>query len=189
MHPSKRTGIFRLKGAGPVMLRAMDKPAGADGLPVQCEGRVPEGMTHPLLLVMADEAHPTGVRVVVFDDNPAGFPWGAYRFLNAPPKELVVQLEKRAIKLPSGWKPVNLDLGGETRGIGARLELAEQIEKPLYTAVWEYDATVRTLCFIVPATDARMGVVEGKAVPEDRRTTELDAAEARASGAAGEPER
>lgn len=175
MHPSKRTGMIRLKGAGPVMLRALDKPAGDDGLPVQRECRVPEGMSHPLLLVMTDDAHPTGVRVVVFDDNPANFPWGAFRFLNATPKELVVQLEQKAIKLPAGWKPVNLDLGGETRGIGARLALAESIEKPIYTAVWEHDAMIRTLCFIVPATDPRMGVIEVKAVPENRRTLELEA--------------
>lgn len=179
MHPSKRSGVIRLKGAGPVMLRALDKPAGPDGLPAQRDCRVPEGMNHPLLLVMKDDAHPTGVRVVIFDDNPANFPWGAYRFLNATPKDLIVQLENKAMKLPSGWKPVDLDLGGETRGIGARFALAETIEKPLYTAVWEYDTTLRTLCFIVPAADPRDGVIQVKAVPEDRRTHELEASDQR----------
>ena len=182
MHPNKRSGALRLKGAGPVFLRALDKAAGEDGKPVQRECKVPEGMTHPLLLVMADEKHPTGVRVVVFDDNPAEFPWGAYRFLNATPKEMVAQMEQKAVKLPTGWKAVNLTLDGDVRGVGARLALAEKIETPLYTAIWEYDPTIRTLCFIVPATDPRMGVVEVKAVPEDRRTVELEAQDERAAG-------
>jgi hypothetical protein len=108
------------------------------------------------------------------DDNPAGFNWGTYRFFNATPKELVVQLEKKAVRVPAGWKPVDLDLGGETRGIGARIALSESIEKPIYSAVWEYNTEVRTLCFLVPGTDLRLSPVAFKAVPEDRLTLQLE---------------
>jgi hypothetical protein len=123
---------------------------------------------------MPDKGDPTGLRVFVFNDDPAGFAWGSYRFLNATPKELVVQLEKKAVKVPTGWKAVDIDLGGETRGIGARVALAESIEKPLYSAVWEYDTGIRILCFIVPSTDPRLGPVTMKAIPEDKRTMELE---------------
>ena len=114
------------------------------------------------------------MRVFVFNDDPAGFSWGSYRFLNATPKEIVVQLEKKAVKVPTGWKPVDLNLGGETRGIGARVALSENIQKPLYSAVWEYDTGIRILCFIVPSTDPRLGPVTMKAIPESKRTLELE---------------
>jgi hypothetical protein len=173
MHPEKRTASFRLKGDGPVILRALDMKT-ADGKPVERVCTIPATTTRPLLVLMPDKGDPTGLRVFVFNDDPTGFRWGSYRFLNATPKELVVQLEKKAIKVPTGWKPVDLDLGGETRGIGARVALAESIEKPLYTAVWEYDTGIRILCFIVPSTDPRLGPVNMKAIPEDKRTLELE---------------
>ena len=175
MHPSKRTGPLRLKAGGPLMLRALDRPAGADGKPVERACAVPAAIAKPLLVLLPDDSHPTGLRVLVADDNPAGFRWGSYRFLNATSKDLVVQLEKKAVRVPQGWKAVDLELGGETRGFGARVALAETIETPVYTAIWEYDPEVRTLCFVVPGTDPRLGPVAFKAVPEDRITLQLEA--------------
>lgn len=173
MHPDKRTPPIRLKGAGPVVLRTLDKN-NAEGKPLERACPIPEDMSRPLLILMPDKADPTGLRVFVFNDDPAGFSWGSYRFLNATPKEIVVQLEKKAVKVPTGWKPVDLNLGGETRGIGARVALSEAIEKPLYSAVWEYDTGIRILCFIVPSTDPRLGPVTMKAIPESKRTLELE---------------
>jgi hypothetical protein len=175
MHPSKRTGPLRLKAGGPLMLRALDRPAGADGKPIERACAVPAAIAKPLLVLLPDDSHPTGLRVLVADDNPAGFRWGSYRFLNATSKNLVVQLEKKAVRVPQGWKPVDLDLGGEKRGFGARVALEETIETPVYTAIWEYDPEVRTLCFVVPGTDPRLGPVAFKAVPEDRITLQLEA--------------
>lgn len=173
MHPEKRTPTFRLKGDGPVKIRVMDLK-NAEGKPVERACDIPESVSRPLLVVMPDKADPSGLRVFVFNDDPAGFRWGSYRFLNATPKELVVQLEKKAVKVPTGWKAVDLDLGGETRGVGARVALSEAIQKPLYTAVWEYDTGIRIICFIVPSTDPRLGPVTMKAVSEDKRTLELE---------------
>lgn len=173
MHPEKRTPLIRLKGEAPVMLRTLDKN-NAEGKPLERACAIPEGMSRPLLILMPDKADPTGLRVFVFNDDPAGFSWGSYRFLNATPKEIVVQLEKKAVKVPTGWKPVDLNLGGETRGVGARVALSENIAKPLYSAVWEYDTGLRILCFIVPSTDPRLGPVMMKAIPESKRTLELE---------------
>lgn len=173
MHPEKRSPVIRLKGDGPVMLRTLDKN-NAEGKPLERACAIPEGMTRPLLVLMPDKEDPTGLRVSVFNDDPAGFAWGSYRFLNATPKELVVELEDKAVKVPTGWKAVDLDLGGETRGVGARVALTESIGKPLYSAVWEYNTGIRVLCFIVPSTDPRLGPVTMKAIPEDKRTVELE---------------
>jgi hypothetical protein len=176
LHPSKRTDPLRIKGTDPIFLRALDKAPAADGKPVQIACVIPEGIKIPLLLILPDPAHPTGVRLLVVDDNPAGFKWGSFRFLNTTPKPLVVQLEQKAVNVPAGWKPVDFDLGGETRGVGARIALKEAIEKPLYSGVWEYDVNVRTLCFLVPGEDPRLGPVAFKSVPEDRQTHEREAA-------------
>jgi len=172
MHPSKRTGRLHVKGDGPLIIRALDKPPGPDGKPVELACAIPEAMKFPLLVIMPDPAHPTGIRLLIVDDNPLGFRWGSYRFLNATAKEIVVQMEKKALRIPGGWKPIDLDLGGATRGVGVRVALAEAIEKPLYSAVWEYNTEVRTLCFIVPGTDPRLGPVAFKSIPESRRAVE-----------------
>lgn len=177
MHPSKRTTSLRIKGVAPFVIRALDKGVAADGKPIQIELAIPATMKHPLILLMPDTTHATGIRPLVIEDSPEGFHWGMYRFLNATPKELVVQMEQKAVRVPAGWKPVDLDLGGETRGIGARIALADAIEKPLYSAVWEYDKNIRTLCILVPGTDARTSPVGLKAIPEDKISLELDAAE------------
>lgn len=174
MHPLKRTAPVRLKGAGPFVIRALDKAPDAEGKLPSRPLAIPESIKYPLLVLMPDDSHPTGIRLLVVDDDPAGFGWGTYRFLNATPKDLVVQLENKALKIPTGWKSVDLNLGGERRGIGTRIALAEQIEKPLYSAVWEYDPDLRTLCFLVPGDDPRLSPVVFKAIPEDRLALQLD---------------
>lgn len=176
MHPSKRTKPLSFKPDAPVLIRALDKPPGADGKPIDRACPIPESVKFPLIVILPDSAHPTGVRLLVVDDNPSGFRWGSYRFLNASPKELVVQMEQKAIRVPVGWKPVDMDLGGETRGVGARIALSEAIEKPLYSAVWEYDTDVRILCFLVPGTDPRLSPVDFKAIPENRRVHDMETA-------------
>jgi hypothetical protein len=52
--------------------------------------------------------------------------------------------------------------------------LAEAIEQPLYSAVWEYDANIRTLVFMVPGADPRLSPVVFKAIPEDKAAVALD---------------
>ncbi|MCX6874381.1 MAG: hypothetical protein NTW21_11340 [Verrucomicrobia bacterium] len=168
MHPLKRTKPIRLKGSPPFFIRALDKPPGADGKPAQLAFTIPDAITHPLLLLIPDASQPTGLRSMILDDNPAGFHWGCYRFLNATPKEFAVKLEDKTVRVPTGWKPIDLDLGGETRGIAAAAAMTEDLSKPLYSAVWEYDQNVRTLVFMVPGNDPRLSPVLFKAIPEDK---------------------
>jgi hypothetical protein len=167
-----------LKTAGPYQIRALDKNPGPDAKPIELTCPIPETVEKPLIVLLPDKVHPSGIRVIVVDDNPDGFRWGTFRFLNATPKELVVQLEKKAVKVPIGWKPVDIDLGGETRGIGARIALSESIEVPLYSAVWEYKADIRTLCFLVPGDDPRLSPVAFKAIPEDKIMLQIEAKQA-----------
>lgn len=187
MHPLKRSPRLRSVGAGPYAVRALDKGTGADGKPIQIACAIPETMRHALLLLMPDEAHPTGIRPLVIDDNPAGFRWGSYRFLNTTPRELFAELDGRAVRVPPGWKPIDVPLAGEPRGFGVRIGLVEAPDQPLYTAVWEHEADVRTLVFMVPGTDARTGPLAFKAVPENRVALEAEQREAAAEKRAAQP--
>ena len=179
LHPSKRSPAIRLRGEGKIFLRALDRSSDENPV-VQRECAIGEGLTHPLLILMPAEKDPTGLRIVVFNDDPAGFRWGSYRFLNATPKPLALRLENEAVRLASGWKATDIRLSGKTRGVGAMIAAQDNLKKPLYSAVWEHDPDTRTLCFIVPGTDPRLGPIEIKAVPETRTGFELDQREGRA---------
>lgn len=179
MHPLKRTPVIKLNAENGIVLRAVDAKPGVDGKLPEQPVAISATMKAPLLLVLPDAAHATGLRLMVIEDDTAGFAWGTYRFINATPKELVVQMEKTAKRVPAGWTPVDVLLGGETRGVGARISLAEKVEEPLYSAVWEYSTESRTLCFIVPGTDARTSPVDFKAIPEEKISYELQQREAK----------
>ena len=179
MHPLKRTSVIKLNAENGILLRAMDAKPDASGKLPERSVSIAATMKAPLLLVLPDVAHATGLRILVIEDDTAGFAWGSYRFINATPKELVVQMEKTAKRVPPGWTPVDLMLGGETRGVGARISLVENIEEPLYSAVWEYNTESRTLCFIVPGNDARTSPVDFKAIPEEKISYELQHREAK----------
>jgi hypothetical protein len=175
LHPSKRTEPLPVKRSGLFVLRALDRPALPDGNPCEAPCAIPESMTHPLLVILPDESHATGIRVLVVDDNPAGFKWGSHRFINTTPRDLIIRLDDKIVKISEGWKPVDVALSGETRGIPVLIALAEQTEKPLYSAVWEHNPSVRTLCFLVPGTDARESPVAFKSIPEDKLVVEFEA--------------
>ncbi len=174
MHPQKRTELLRLKGEGGVIVRATDKGNGPDGKPIELRCVVAAELKRPLLLLLPDEKHPSGLRGMVIDDGTEGFGWGAYRFFNTTKKEMVVQFEQKAVRVPGGWKPVTIQLSGDTRGFGVRVALSETIEQPLYSAVWEYDPNVRTVVFMVPGSDPRLSPVAFKAIPEDKAAVSAD---------------
>lgn len=167
MHPHKRTPLQSASG-GPLAIRALDRDPAPDGNPVQRIIQIPQNVTHPLLILLPDEKHAVGIRIFVIDDHPAGFRWGTYRFINTTGRELVVQLDDRAIRVMGNWRPVDILLKGETRGIGASISLAENKERPLYSAIWEYNENSRTLCFLMPGDDPILSPVMIKAIPEDR---------------------
>lgn len=179
LHPTKRTSPLPIKRSAEMFIRALDKPALPDNRPCQIPCKVPESMTHPLLVILPDESHPTGLSILVVDDNPAGFKWGSHRFINTTPKSLLIRMENRVVKIPEGWKPVDVTLEGSTRGIPVLIALEEHSDQALYSAVWEHNTDIRTLCFLVPGTDTRESPVAFKSIPEDRLVVELEAKQSR----------
>ncbi|RYD22275.1 MAG: hypothetical protein EOP88_08700 [Verrucomicrobiaceae bacterium] len=185
LHPSKRGKPIKLAGSEEkLFIRALDKPP-VDGKPVQRAFSISATVGNPLVILLPDPSDPTGIRAMTIDDDPKGFSWGSYRFLNATSQEIVVQLEKTARPVPPGWKPVELLPGGATRGIPAMFGTAGRMNKPVYSAVWEFDPGVRTLCFLVPGTDPGRSPIAVKAIPEERKTVAREAAADAESGQGG----
>jgi len=179
LHHLKRSNAVSVPaGETPPLLVAKDKTS-ADGKPVTVEIKIPADCQTPLVIIVPDPKHPTGLRPFVIEDNTARFPWGAVRHLNATGKELVTKLGDKTAVLPPKWDPVDVDLGGKTRNFGIQTALKDNQKAILYSSVWEYDPDVRRLVIILPGTDARTGALDYKIIPENRKAMEMDAAAAR----------
>jgi hypothetical protein len=171
LHPDKRTKPVAWVGGGevPPQLIALDRTS-PDGKPVSVPIKFQAGMANPLVLILPDTAHPTGLRCFVIEESSGSFGWGTFRFINATGKELLVRNEKVTKSLPATWNAVDLNPGGSARNMGIQLAARDNLEVILYSAVWEYDPEVRKLIIIVPGTDAQTGAVNLKIIPEDRRS-------------------
>jgi len=179
LHPGQRTKAIQAAGTAeaPLQLLALDRLS-ADGKPTAADIKVPGDMKSPLVLIIPDPKHPSGLRTFVVEDNPGNFKWGTVRLLNATGKVLMMKHDKEVVTLPAAWTPVDLNPGGAERNVGVQLALKDNPKALIYSAVWEHDPAVRKLVFIVPGADVTTGVVDFKVVPEDRRVAEAEAAAA-----------
>jgi hypothetical protein len=170
LHPNKRTDALDGGAAGsPLQLVALDRDS-KDGKPVAVDIKLAAGIQKPLVLILPDPKHPTGLRPFVIDDDASNFGWGTIRFINATGKELLVRHDKTIKPLPAAWTPVDIAPGGEARNTGVQVVTRQDTKSILYSAVWEHDPEIRKLVFVVPGREVRTGVVEFKIIPEDRRT-------------------
>lgn len=167
LHPLKRSKAYPgpAKDA-PVVIRALDRPQ-KDGKPeAEFQCAVAPGLRRPLLILLPDPVAPSGLRGLVIEDDASSFAWGTMRFLNASGQEVVVQVDQKAVKVPTGWKPVDLRPEGSSRNLGIRIALAATIETPAYTSVWEHREDSRSLLFVLRGADSRLGSLMVKAIPE-----------------------
>lgn len=169
LHPNKRSGPLEATGGDtPLQFVALDRNS-TDGKPVSVEIKLTAGIQSPLVLILPDAKHPTGLRPFVIEDNSSKFAWGSMRFINATGKALLIRNDKTITPLPEVWTPVDVDPGGKARNTGVQLVAREDTKSILYSAVWEHDPDVRKLIFVVPGTDVRTGAVDFKIIPENRR--------------------
>ncbi|RYD20401.1 MAG: hypothetical protein EOP88_15210 [Verrucomicrobiaceae bacterium] len=175
MHPTKRTKTYEVTaGDEGIAVEVVGKKT-PDGKPCREKLVIPENSRRPLLLVLPDGKSVSGIRLHVIEDDESNFPWGSTRLVNATGRKLVFVAEKKAIEVPATWTPVTVDPVGSERNMEVKLFFRENREKSFYSAVWQYEREVRTLVFLVPGTDARLGPVAMKMIPEDRRLLEKDA--------------
>lgn len=170
LHPHKRSKTINwtMSEVQPVLV-ATDRTS-ADGKPVTAPIKLTADLKSPLVLILPDAAHPSGLRCFVIEESTAGFGWGTLRFINATGKELLVRQDKEIKTLPETWKAVDINPGGAMRNIGIQMASRADLKAILYSAVWEYEPDVRKLIIVVPGTDAQSGAVNLKIIPEDRRS-------------------
>jgi hypothetical protein len=169
LHPHKRSKPLNWTVSElPPGLLALDRSS-ADGKPISAPIKLSPDLKAPLVLILPDPKHPSGIRCFVIDEDTAGFTWGTLRFINATGKELLVKQDKEIKALPETWKAVDIAPGGSMRNIGIQMASRADLKSVLYSAVWEHDPDVRKLIIVVPGTDAQSGSLNLKIIPEDRR--------------------
>ena len=175
LHHLKRSGSVNVPGDAPAILIALDKKD-PEGKPVGIEMKLPAGVNTPLVIILPDNTHPTGVRPFVIEDNVGRFRWGTIRMLNATGKPVMTKVDKKVAELPPAWSPVDIDPGGDMRNMGIQAAYKDAPTKILYSAVWEHNPDVRELVIVLRGTDKRMGEIEFKIIPENRKIVEAEAA-------------
>ncbi len=187
LHPLQRSKpMDGTQGEAPLQLVALDRKS-PDGKPVAIEIKGIDGLQSPLVLLLPDPKHPTGLRTFAIEDNASKFSWGSMRFINATGKPLLIRHEQSIKALPGTWTPVDIDPGGSPRNFGVQVVAAADLKTILYSAIWEYHPDVRKLAFILPGADAGGGVIAFKIIPEDRRMLAAAAAAEKAERSSPAP--
>jgi hypothetical protein len=169
LHPLQRTNaVGATLTEGNLTLRALDRKD-VEGKAVDFAVKVGDAMTQPLVLLLPDAKAPSGLRGFAIEDNSTSFPWGTFRILNATGKPLEVALGTIREQLPPAWQPVDLRPGGN-KALPVSLASTDAPRKPLYTGVWKPEDDVRRLVFVIPGTEARLGPLALKVIPEDRQS-------------------
>ncbi|MEI6192744.1 MAG: hypothetical protein WCP45_11465 [Verrucomicrobiota bacterium] len=167
--PLKRSTAYPCTiGETPLQLVALDRKA-PDGKPESVGIAIPPDIKSPLVLILRDPQHPSGLRAIAIDDSKAAFPWGSIRFFNTTGNPLTIRFGTDLKPLPEGDKLVDIKPDGPARRIGVQVSLENEPDEILYSAVWEYDPQVRKLIFVLPGTNPQTKAVDLKVIPEDQR--------------------
>jgi hypothetical protein len=178
LHHLKRSDAVNAGVEPAPLLLALDRK-NAEGNPEGIPIKVPAGVENPLVLIIPDPKHPSGVRPFVIEDNTGRFKWGTIRMLNATGKPLMMKVDKVVAELPPAWTPVDIDPGGPMRNLGIQSAYKESPAKIAYSAVWEHDPDVRELVIVLPIQSGGAAALDFKIIPENRKVMEAEAAAAR----------
>jgi hypothetical protein len=167
LHPLSRSAKINVSIDPPPSLQALDKKD-AKGVPAAEPIKIPANVKHPLALLMPNPKSPTGISIVVLEDDPAGFQWGTIRLVNATGKGLLFKCEDKVNALPAGWTPVDVSPGGKRRNMEVALGLKDQPKSVLFSSIWEYRDDQRQLIFVVPNKDVGESPVDFKFILENK---------------------
>lgn len=156
-------------GDVPATLVALDRER-PGGNPLSVDIVLPAGIESPLVLILADTEHRSGLRVLVLEDAVTHFPWGSLRFVNTAQKPLMIRCDKDTIAIAESPATIDLKPGGEARNIGVQIFSEEEPDEVLYSAVWEHNPNLRKLIFIVPAEDPDAKTLTLEIIPQDERS-------------------
>lgn len=169
LNSQKRSIPYKCKpGKTPIELVAMDR-LDAAGKPAAVEIALPATVKVPLVLILPDAQHPSGLRTITIEDSNTGFPWGCLRFLNVTGGKLMIRYSTEVKPLPDGNTPTDIIPGGDARNMGVQFFKEEEPEKILYSGVWEHDPNIRKLIVITPGADPSVKALDLQVLPEDKR--------------------
>jgi len=169
LNPRKRSAPHVLsKGGTPPSLVALDRQRPM-GKPTGVEIILAEDLKSPLVLILEDPAHASGLRVIVMDDAEEGFPWGALRFVNLADKPLMIRCEAASKPIPKAFGVIDITPGGDARNLGVQLFSEKEPDTVLYSAVWEHDPKLRKLIFIMPGENQASQELTLRIIPQDQR--------------------
>jgi hypothetical protein len=172
LNPLKRSTAYPCTiGESSLQLVALDRKA-PDGKPESVGIALTPDIQSPLVLILPDPQHPSGLRAIAIDDSTAAFSWGSIRFLNTTGNPLTIRFGTDLKPLPEGDKVVDIKPDGPARRIGVQVSLEGKPDEILYSAVWEHDPQVRKLIFVLSGTNPQTKAVELKVIPEDQRIKE-----------------
>ena len=172
LNPLKRSTAYPCTiGETPLQLVALDRKT-LDGKPESVAISLTPNIKSPLVLILPDPQHPSGLRAIAIDDSTAVFSWGSIRFLNTTGNPLTIRYGTDLKPLPEGDKLVDIKPNGPARRIGVQVSLEEKPDEILYSAVWEHDPQVRKLIFVLPGTNPQTKAVDLKVIPDDQRIKE-----------------
>lgn len=170
LNPKKRSKPYLcLPGDVPATLIILDRER-PGGNPLSVDIVLPAGMESPLVLILADPEHRSGLRVLILEDTDTSFPWGSLRFVNTAQQPLMIRCDKEAIAIAESPAHTDLNPGGEARNIGVQLSPEKEQDEVLYSAVWEHSPSQRKLIFIVPAKDPDTMGLTLEIIPQDKRS-------------------
>ncbi len=169
LHPLSRSEIFDVKASEetPPRIVALDR-LDDKGQPLADGIRLPANSKNPLLLLIPDPKAATGIRIMVVEDNIAGFNWGTVRLVNVTGKKLLFKYDENVSALPESWKPVDVRPGGSSRNVQVLMALADNPDELLYSAIWEHKDTERRLVFVIPNQGQGQGPVSFKFIIESQ---------------------
>ena len=169
LHPLQRTEAIKTTAAeGIVSVRSLDKKS-PEGKALELQVKIGGNMSTPLILLLPDSKAPTGLRGFAIEDDSTSFPWGSFRVLNATGKAMQMGFGAQRKQLPAGWQPVDVKPEGN-KAAPVWFAAPGNPKTPLYSAVWKPDPDIRRLVIVVPGTEARLGPLALKVIPEDRKS-------------------
>lgn len=153
LHPDKRSNAIDGGSPGSAVSLVF---SGADGATSSSPGvalAIPEGISDALVILLPDPSSRGKVRPFVVNDSMDSFRPGTTRFLVASSLGYEVRCESKAVRLPGGWVPTDVTLEGTVRNVGVQIQTSQVPKTLVYSAVWEYNPSVRKLAIVVPSED------------------------------------
>jgi hypothetical protein len=169
LNPKKRSQAYAFTaGETPPSVVALDRQRPM-GKPSGVEIILSAEMKSPLVLILEDADHASGLRIIVMEDGEQGFPWGSLRFVNTADKPLMIRCGAETTAIPESLGILDIKPGGEARNIGVQLFSEKEPDAVLYSAVWEHDPNLRKLIFIMAAEDPASKDLSLEIIPQDKR--------------------